>query len=165
MIYGRLILVQHLVAEVMKSYPRIFFACHTRHVRDEQAGRTISAHQASILDHLDELEGTSLATLAAHMGVTLSTMSLTVDRLERDKYVTRQRDTHDGRRISLRLTADGARLRSQKTVLDADRVLEMLGQLSGEERAQAIHGLGLLARAADQLMQQRSTQRKAGLTA
>jgi hypothetical protein len=44
----------------MKSYPRIYFACRTRHVRDQQAGRTISAHQASILDHLDELEGTSL---------------------------------------------------------------------------------------------------------
>jgi MarR family transcriptional regulator, organic hydroperoxide resistance regulator len=157
--------VQYLADAVMKSYPRIFFACHTRHVRDDQAGRTISAHQASVLDHLDELEGTSLATLAAHMGVTLSTMSLTVDRLERGGYVTRQRDTQDGRRISLRLTADGARLRSQKTVLDADRVLEMIGQLSTKEREQAIHGLGLLARAAGQMMQQKSTRRKAGLTA
>ena len=157
--------MQPLVAEVMKSYPRIFFACHTRHVRDEQASRTISAHQASVLDHLDELEGTSLATLAAHMGVTLSTMSLTVDRLERDSYVTRRRDPHDGRRISLRLTTDGARLRSQKTVLDADRVLEMIGQLNATEREQAIHGLTLLARAADEMMKQRSTQRKARLTA
>jgi MarR family transcriptional regulator, organic hydroperoxide resistance regulator len=157
--------VQQLVAEVMKSYPRIFFACHTRHVRDEQAGRTISAHQASILDHLDEIEGTSLATLAAHMGVTLSTMSLTVDRLERGGYVKRRRDTQDGRRISLRLTPGGARLRSQKTVLDAGRVLEMIGQLSIAEREQAIHGLGLLARAADQMMQERSTQRKEALTA
>ena len=156
--------MHELVAEVMKSYPRIFFACHTRHVRDEQAGRTISAHQASILDHLDEIEGTSLATLAAHMGVTLSTMSLTVDRLERGGYVTRQRDNQDGRRISLRLTGDGARLRSQKTVLDAARVLEMIGRLSIEEREQAIHGLGLLARAAGEMMQERSTQRKAGLT-
>ena len=149
----------------MKSYPRIFLACHTRHVRDEQAGRTISAHQASILDHLDELEGTSLATLAAHMGVTLSTMSLTVDRLERGGYVTRRRDNQDGRRISLRLTPEGARLRSQMTVLDAGRVLEMIGRLSIAEREQAIHGLGLLARAAGEMMQERSTQRKAGLTA
>lgn len=149
----------------MRSYPRIYFACHTRHVRDEQAGRTISAHQASILDHLDELEGTSLATLASHMGVTLSTMSLTVDRLERDKYVTRKRDPQDGRRICLRLTPEGARLRSQKTVLDRARVGEMIARLTVEERREAIHGLNLLACAADQMMQDRSVQRKVGLTA
>lgn len=92
-------------------------------------------------------------------------MSLTVDRLDRGGYVTRHRDVQDGRRISLRLTTDGARLRSQEMVLDADRVLEMIGRLSTEERQQATHGLGLLARAVGQIMKERSIQRKAGLTA
>ena len=148
----------------MKFYPRIFFACHLRHVRDEE-GRTISAHQASILDHLDQVEGTSLATLAGHMGVTMSTMSLTVDRLSRDGYVTRQKDPADGRRVLLRLTTAGTRLCAKKTVLDTGLVARMLTHLKPAERDQAIQGLGLLARAADTMMQQKSTQRKAGLTA
>ena len=62
------------VRQVMTNYPRIFFACHTRHVRDDESGKVISAHQASVLDHLDELEPTALNDLARHMGVTASTM-------------------------------------------------------------------------------------------
>jgi hypothetical protein len=32
---------------VMTLYPRIYFACHTRHVRDPQTQRMLSRHQAS----------------------------------------------------------------------------------------------------------------------
>ena len=78
-----------MVETVLRCYPQIYFACHRRHVRDEATQAVLSAHQASVLDHLDDVEGTSLATLARHMGVTASTMSLTVDRLERGGYVTR----------------------------------------------------------------------------
>src|ERR1700693_4273926 len=102
------------VDTVLRCYPRIYFACHRRHIRDPQTETVLSAHQASVLDHLNDVDGTSLFALARHMGVTASTMSLTVDRLERGGYVTRARDAQDGRRISLRLTPDGARLRSQK---------------------------------------------------
>ncbi len=151
-----LVSMQRLVEQVMTLYPRIYFACHTRHVRDESTGQLVSAHQASILDHLDEIEPTSLATLAAHMGVTMSTMSLTVDRLVRAGYVTRSRDSQDGRRIGLRLTRPGVVLKSQKTVLDPERVEDMLAQLSPSESERAVEGLALLARAANEMMQKKS---------
>src|ERR1051325_5921024 len=70
------------VETVLWCYPQIYFACHRRHVRDERTGEVMSQHQASVLDHLDDVEGTALFDLARHMGVTASTMSLTVDRLE-----------------------------------------------------------------------------------
>ena len=70
---------KNAVRQVMELYPRIYFACHTRHVRDDQSGAVISAHQASILDHLDEIEPTALNDLARHMGVTASTMCITVE--------------------------------------------------------------------------------------
>src|SRR5215472_11633033 len=95
------------VAQVLALYPRIFLACHQRHVRDPESQRMISAHQASILDHLDEIEGTSLNQLARHMGVTLPTMSLSVARLIRDGYVVRALDPSDRRRLHLRLTESG----------------------------------------------------------
>ena len=53
---------------VMTLYPRIYFACHTRHVRDPQSQRLLSRHQASILDHLDEIEPTTVMDLAAPHG-------------------------------------------------------------------------------------------------
>ena len=137
----------------MSLYPRIYFACHTRHVADPKGKRILSSHQASVLDHLDELEPTGLLKLAAHMGVTASTMSLMIDRLARNGYVIRERDAKDGRRVGLRLTKAGVRIKSEKSVLDPERVRAVLNQLTADERRQAIHGLALLAQASSIAMQ------------
>jgi DNA-binding MarR family transcriptional regulator len=82
------------------------------------------------------------------MGVTAPTMSLAIDRLERKGYVVRLRDTADRRRVHLRLTAAGVRLRQASSVLDTDRVEALVARLSEEDRDAAVHGLALLARAA-----------------
>ena len=132
---------------VMTLYPRIYFACHTRHVRDPQSQRLLSRHQASILDHLDELEPTTVMALAGHMGVTAGTMSLSIDRLERKGYVVRLKDATDRRRVHVRLTSAGVRIRDASSVLDPSRVEALVARLSDEERARAIEGLGLLAEA------------------
>ena len=140
------------VRQVLHDYPRIFFACHVSHVRDAAARRTISARQASILDHLDDVEPISLTQLARHMGVTLSTMSLAADRLERQGYLVRTRDAADARRVGLRLTRSGARIKDQDKVLDPERLRSLLSRLSAGERKDALRGLGLLARAASEEM-------------
>ena len=137
------------VQRLLAAYPRIFFACHRRHVRDPQTGETLSAHQANILDHLDTVESMSLNDLAAHMGVTSSTMSLAVDRLERAGYVVRERSTADRRRLQLRLTDAGDRIKDASSVLEPDLVATLLRQLSAADRRDALRGLELLAEAAD----------------
>lgn len=145
---------------LMQCYPRIYFACHTRHVRDPKTRRIVSAHQASILDHLDEREPIALHDLAAHMGVTLSTMSLTVERLVRKGYVRRTRDPKDRRRLQLLLTEPGQRLRQASTVLDPQRVSAMLAELSGDELRKGLDGLALLAEAADRRMAAQASRKK-----
>ncbi len=140
---------------MMECYPKIYFACHTRHVRDEETQQRLSAHQASILDHLDELEPVSMLRLAGHMGVTASTMSLTVDRLVRAGYVTRDRDAADARKVALRLTKDGARLKERKSVLDRELVAGMLGRMKPRDRSAGLAGLELLAKAAAEFVESR----------
>lgn len=140
------------MSAVMTLYPRIYFACHTRHVRDPQTQRLLSRHQVSILDHLDEIEPTTVMDLARHMGVTAATMSLAIDRLERKGYVVRLKDAKDRRRVHVRLTTAGVRVRDASSVLDPSRVEALVGRLNDEERAQAIEGLALLARAAQEQM-------------
>jgi DNA-binding MarR family transcriptional regulator len=137
---------------VLDAYPRIYFACHTRHVRDPQSGHPVSAHQASILDHLDEVDGTTMTDLAGHMGVTVATMSLAIDRLEAKKYVRRDRDPKDRRRVLLRITAGGLRVREAKSVLDPGRIEQVLAHLSPADREKALKGLDLLARASGTFM-------------
>jgi MarR family transcriptional regulator, organic hydroperoxide resistance regulator len=155
-------MVDDSARQVLELYPRIFFACHTRHVRDPQTRRILSAHQASILDHLDEREPVTLLELARHMGVTASTMSLHVERLVRRGYVLRERDSHDARRLRVRISASGMRIREANSVLDPVRVRAMLSRLSAEERQAGVRGLEILARAANEEVQERSTKARRG---
>jgi DNA-binding MarR family transcriptional regulator len=144
------------VTRVLADYPKIYFACHTRHVRDPKTDDKISAHQASILDHLDEVEATRLTDLAEHISVTPGTMSVHVARLEAKGYLVRTRDTKDARCVRLRLSPKGRRIRTAHSVLDPDRVREMLECLNTKERPRALAGLDLLARAAQESMRRKA---------
>lgn len=133
---------------LLACYPKIYFACHMRHVRDAATRKELSAHQASILDHLDDKEPTTLNTLSKHMGVTASTMSLTVTRLIRGGYVVSERDAQDSRRVGLRLTAAGVRIKRMDKVLDENLVRALLEGMPESDRAKGLVGLELLAQAA-----------------
>jgi DNA-binding MarR family transcriptional regulator len=147
------------VETVLRCYPQIYFACHRRHVRDPKTQTVLSANQASILDHLDDVEATSLFELARHMGVTASTMSLTVDRLERGGYVRRDRSKQDARRVDLRLTPAGLRIKRQQKVLEPELIAAMLGRLDEKSRRKALRGLETLAEAARELVESGDLQR------
>ena len=140
------------VETVLRCYPQIYFACHRRHVRDDQTQTLLSQHQASILDHLDDVEGTSLLDLARHMGVTASTMSLAIDRLEAGGYVTRERGLEDKRKVELRLTPAGVRIKRQQKVLEPELVAAMLARLDPARRRRALEGLQMLAEAAGEMV-------------
>ncbi len=140
-------------------YSQIYFACHTRHVHDPESGTRVSARQASILSHLDSVEPTPLSQLASHMGVTVSTMSLAVDRLVRQGYVVRDRAESDARVRHVRLTAAGERLRAAQKVLEPRLVRAVLSRLSPADRRDALRGLELLGAAArEQTRERRSDQ-------
>lgn len=144
---------------LLRAYPRIFFACHQRHRRDPGSETELSAHQASILDHLDERQGTGVTELAEHMGITPSTMSLHADRLETAGYLKRRRDPKDRRRVELVLTPAGGRMKQAGSVLEPEAVRALLRRLSVEERAAGVKGLELLAGAADALQSEWSRER------
>jgi DNA-binding MarR family transcriptional regulator len=136
------------VARIFRDYPRIYFACHRRHVRDPKSGVQVSANQVSILDHLDADAPTMVSDLASHMGVTPATMSIAVGRLVDDGYVTRVLDPVDRRKVQLRLTDAGVRICAANSVLEPALVEDMLDHLSERDRKSALHGLELLGKAA-----------------
>lgn len=152
------------VAAVFRDYPRIFFACHRKHVRDAQTGTEVSSHQVSILDHLDADAPMMLTDLASHMGVTPATMSIAIGRLIDQGYVTRVLDPVDRRKVQLRLTDAGVRICAANSVLEPTLVEEMLDELSSADRKAALRGLALLARGAQAAQQTRSQQTKARRT-
>lgn len=153
---------------VARAVDRIGFACRARRVDDPgappeaapdgggvnapPAPARVSAHQAGILSHLDAVDPTMVGELAEHLGVTASTMSLTLKRLEESGLVRRDRDPADRRVVNVRLTEAGQRVRDANTALDAERVERLLSFLSPLERREALHGLALLVDAADALV-------------
>ena len=90
--------------------------------------------------------------LAEYMGVTPSTMSLNLKRLEAGGFITRGRDPDDRRVMNVLLTEEGLSIREATHPLDGDRVDAMLRGLRPEDRRRALEGLAILARAADDLV-------------
>jgi DNA-binding MarR family transcriptional regulator len=82
--------------------------------------------------------------------------------LVRRGYVSRQRAAEDGRRLKLRITRAGVRLREAKSVLDPGRVRALLARLTPYQREAGVHGLALLARAGSEQMEEQSKRKKKG---
>jgi MarR family transcriptional regulator, organic hydroperoxide resistance regulator len=152
-------MLKDAVSLLMTFYPKIYLACHTRHVNDPVKGVKLTAHQGSVLDHLDQEDSITMQELAMHLGVTPSTMSITIDRLSKLGYVKREKDKADSRRVNLFLTAHGNKIKQSKSVLDASRVKSLLSRLNEKERAEALKGLGLLATAAEMEMKSKSFEK------
>ena len=144
---------------LFREYPKIYLACHRRHVRDDEHGRILTAHLASILDHLDSERPRTVSELARHLEVTQSTMSIQISKLENLGYIRRVRDGSDGRRVGVRLTSAGMRIRGQNSVLEPDLAQQMLSLLNSNDREMALQGLELLGQAAERLMHQRQRRR------
>ena len=86
--------------------------------------------------------------LAAHLGIKPPALSAAIARLARLGYLEITTDQSDRRKRELRLSKRGLEAINAASVLDADRVLEMLKSLTSKEKREALHGLELLAKAA-----------------
>jgi DNA-binding MarR family transcriptional regulator len=143
------------IRRLLDAYPAIFLACHRRHLREDEAGKGVTEHQASVLDHLHATRAMNLSHLAEHMGVGRSAMSIAVARLVRGGYVATSPDKQDARRVSLTLTPAGARVKEQNTILDGELVTAMFRLMSAAELETALQGVECLAKYAKILLRQR----------
>ena len=139
------------VRRIQRAYPQLYMACHVNHVTRRSGG--LSERDASLLAHLDELSPVSAGVLARHMGVGPSTITEAVDRLEALALVER---TRRGRKVELRITAQGLALMQASSVLDTARVAALIAAVPARKRAEAVRGIELLATAARRLMTDRS---------
>ena len=138
---------------LLDSLARIQRAGRPLFAQDPERGARVSAHQGRILAFLDEADPVMVGELADHLGVTASTMSLTLGRLEEAGNIRREPDHADRRGANVRLTEAGVRARDARRELDPDRLERMLSFLDPAERREALRALALLAGAADRLVQ------------
>ena len=132
-------------------YPQIYLACHVDHKRPRTTVSGISPRDSSLLAHLDARVPVGPAALARHLRIGAPALSAALKRLTRLGYITQEPDPADARRRQLRLTQAGRRAMAESSVLETARVRALLKRLTPAERAQALEGLGLLARAAREM--------------
>jgi DNA-binding MarR family transcriptional regulator len=136
---------------IQVSYPQVYLACHTRHQRKRSSEHRLSARDGSILSHLDEHEPIAPARLATHLGIAKSTLSEALKRLIALGYVRRageRDDTERDRRFTaVTLTRRGAQAIQQTSVLETNRLAEVLATLPDRELQRITAGMTLLARA------------------
>jgi DNA-binding MarR family transcriptional regulator len=136
------------IERIQFCYPQVYYACHTRHDRARSTPAHLSARDSEILVHLDRRTPLTLSTLAAHMDLSRSTLSEALSKLESFGYVAKHRDSdRDRRRVGLVLTPKGVEAVRANSVLEAGRLRAALASLSAADRAAAVGGLELLARA------------------
>jgi DNA-binding MarR family transcriptional regulator len=146
------------VEVVQRCYPQIYLACHGDHVRSRSTQFRLSARDSSILAHLSPDDPLTPTALAAHLGVSGSTLSAAVSKLEKLGYIKRTAIPEDRRSFALTLTRPGAKAMAATSVLDHRRVAEVLDKLSPSKRRRALEGLKLLADASRQRMIQRRSR-------
>ena len=132
---------------VQTCYPQIYLACHRSHA-SRSANGGVTARDSSLLAHLDERQPTTPTELARHLGVGKPTLSAAVKRLTRLGYIRVEPNARDRRVTHLRLAPAGVEMMRNSSVLEPDRVRQLLRMLSTTERRAALEGLALLARAA-----------------
>jgi DNA-binding MarR family transcriptional regulator len=138
------------IESIQRDYPRIYLACHSRHVRAKSTRFHLSARDSSLLAHLSERDPITPTRLAAHLQVGRPALSAAITRLAGLGYIARTAKEADRRSAGLTLTALGAKAMADTSVLDRERLEEVLARLTAGERRSAVRGLGLLARASSE---------------
>ncbi len=140
--------IDQAIESVQLAFPQVYFACHTRHARQRSSAAHLSTRDSAILVHLDRTDPTTLSDLARHLDLAQSTLSEALTKLERYGYVSKRSGREiDRRQVGLTLTAKGVAAVRASSVLEAGRLGAVLTRLSPRERAKAVNGLALLAKA------------------
>lgn len=130
---------------VMENIPPVM-----RFIRAEmrrQGAPGFSMPQFRALAFLSHNPGSSLSSVADHLGVTLATASTTADRLVRHGLVERAAHPQERRRITLTLTDTGTDLLQQARAATRSKVARMLDEFSAEQLRQIVTGVNLLGEA------------------
>lgn len=140
---------------LLRSYPRIYLACHVEHRTRASSPTGLTARDGTLLAHIDDPEGSSPARLARHLGVAPSTLSAALSRLDAGGLLRLDPDPADARRRVVRLTAAGREAVARDSVLDPQRVSELLSRMAPADRRRAVAGLRLLGDAAQRYQEEK----------
>ena len=115
-------IIPFIMREFLKSQGGEFYKMH------------ITLPQFLVLDLLNRQGLLKMTAIANHLGVSTAAVTGIVDRLFRDKYVTRLNDPKDRRVIKIAVTKRGGRVVGEITRHRKEMILKVFGMVSQAER-------------------------------
>jgi DNA-binding MarR family transcriptional regulator len=113
------------------------------------AGLGLTMTQLRLLFILRENQGSSARALAENLNVTPSTLTRIMDRLVRDRLVTREEDPGDRRVVRHQLTATGLKTVGELERTGRERMDRILGRLSRDQLERLVIALTDLSEVSD----------------
>lgn len=149
--------VQDTAQQVLDVIPLVMRTIRTK-LRERRAA-DINVPQFRAMVYINRNNGASLSDLAAHIGLTLPSMSKLIDGLVNRKLVSRDADRRDRRRVCLSLTSQGqdelnaAYKHSQKFFVDRMSGLAEEDLKTISRAMQILRGVFLLEREEEPVLQ------------
>ncbi|EPJ50037.1 MAG: hypothetical protein OFPI_21030 [Osedax symbiont Rs2] len=140
----------NLVIQIQAHYPKIYLACHSEHSKSRSNASSLSNRDMTILAHLYDGQLCYNKQLAAHLKIAASTMSEALNNLVALKLLQITVDQEDQRKSRYQLSALGEKALQDSSVLDSQKLQQLLNKLSATEQQQVVEGLRLLADATNQ---------------
>ena len=135
--------VDDAIQAVQLAFPQVYFACHTRHQRKRSTAHRLSQRDSAILAHLSTTDPVAPGELAAHLGISKSTMSEALKRLVTLGFARRA----SSRSASVLLSDQGRHAVADTSVLETARLRAVLEPLTAADRELVRRGLETLAHA------------------
>ncbi|QDP41075.1 MarR family winged helix-turn-helix transcriptional regulator [Radiobacillus deserti] len=131
----------HPYENMNKYWTDIYYHLHYEH-KEKLTHQTIR-----ILQHIEKTSQTGINELAEKMDVSQNTASEHVKRLMTKKYVRKQRDVVDERKVILTLTELGQEVLYRNTSLDEEKLQAIMEKLEERDQKKILEGLQLLSEA------------------
>ena len=104
--------ISQAVQRIQLDFPDVYFACHVRHRQRRTTEHELSDLDVLYLGHLRDRSDLHPSNLARHLGLSASTLSAFLQRVEAHGYVARRTCAADRRQVELSLTAEGRAART-----------------------------------------------------
>ncbi|MGD7043150.1 MarR family winged helix-turn-helix transcriptional regulator [Jeotgalibacillus proteolyticus] len=130
------------VSELNRHWTDIYFHLHYPHKEK------ISHQVVRILQLVDKKEGVGMNDIASHIQVSQNTASEHVKRIIEKKFLTKERDTIDERKVMLRLTDSGRDVLHRNTSLDEEKLERVWDELDTSEKEMVEQAFKLVSKRA-----------------
>ncbi len=131
-----------VAAQILEVVPQVMRTIRTR--MRQYRGSELSVPEFRAMGFINRHTGTSLTELADHIGLTLSSISKLIDRLVENRWVSREPDPEDRRRMTLALTARGRTLLDAAQAATQTSLAEQVAALSPAEAEMVIQTMQVL---------------------